>query len=497
MEYEVYEDNALVLAAEDFETSEFKQFHYFTTQDKRCISKLRAHGPVLLKGARGCGKSALMIEASLGLYPKNTDSTVIGIYISLRHLDLLRSSGSEYVELFCKLVISEITKQLEISDLENDIYTVSDLQKLLTDLSIALRKRIVLLFDDAAHIGRETNLSDFFDIFRTLSNHSISCKASIYPGVTKFGTRFDVYNDATIIEVNRSETAPDFSKLFEEILDRRFYESLDENKFKGQLSKSDVCQLLGMAVLGNMRSFIYSCNQLITSLNENRNSVISLNHISDACKQLSNNYFWPLLEEIEPKLGMYQPMVKSAQDVAQILFEKAGGKSERSVLILREISQRLNKPLEILEYVGFIARKEVSRAMKSRGRGTRYVLNLCHITEYLEQGRINQSTSDKWMTFKDNSVEFHRRSDLFTLELPEPSEDHDLDILAKNIDILKKSNAYPYGLTELMVDILHDQKIVTLEHLVSKSDEELRSVNKIGPQTLKRIRSTVNQAIWM
>jgi len=495
MEAEVYEDNSLVLAAEDFEKSEFEQFHYFTAQDKLCISRLRAHGPVLLKGARGSGKSALMIEASLGLYPENNESTVIGIYVSLRHLELLRSSGAKYVELFCKLVIKEIGTQLDISDLDSDICTASDLRMLLTNLSIERRKRIVLLFDDAAHIGRETSLSDFFDIFRTLSNNFISCKASIYPGVTKFGTRFDVYNDATVIDVNRHETASDFSTLFVEVLNRRFPDSLSKSKFKDNLTKNEVCKLFGIAVLSNIRSFIYGCNQLKTSLNGN--SVISFNHISDAFKQLSANYFWPLLEEIEPKLGVYQTMVQPALEVAQTLFEKAAEKNERSVLILREIAQHLSKPLEILEYVGFIARKEVSRAMKSRGRGTRYVLNLCTITEYLDHGRVRQSDCDKWIHFKDESVEFHRGSDLFKVKLPEPSEDHDLDILSKNIDVLKKSNAYPYGLTEFMIGILHNQGIETLEQLVNTSDDELLSLPHIGPQTLKRVRSTVHQAIWM
>jgi hypothetical protein len=495
MEYEVYEDNSLVLAAEDFDTKEFQQYHYFTTQDKRCISKLRAHGPVLLKGARGCGKSALMIEASLGLYPENSNSTAIGIYVSLRHLDLLRTSGAEYIEIFCKLVIKEIKNKLLMDDLIGVNYTVSELQQLLTALSSKLGKRIVLLFDDAAHIGRETSLSDFFDIFRTLSNNSISCKASIYPGVTKFGTRFDVYNDATVIDVNRSETAVDFSSLFEEVLNRRFAETLGESKFSKALSRKEVCKLLGIAVLGNMRSFIYSCNQLITSLNDS--TAVSLQHISEAFKQLSNNYFWPLLEEIEPKLGIYEPMVPPAQDIAEILFKKAGEKSERSVLILREIGHRLNKPLEILEYVGFIARKEVSRAMKSRGRGTRYVLNLCNITEHLKHGKINPETSNKWMQFVDNSVEFHRGSELFKLELPEPLESHDLDILTKEIEILKKSNAYPYGLTDFMVSLLRENKITNLEELVNTTDSNLLSFSQIGPQTLKRIRSTVNQAIWM
>ncbi|PCE68583.1 hypothetical protein [Salinivibrio sp. YCSC6] len=495
MEYEVYEDNSLVLAAEDFDLQEFSEYHFFTSQDRKCISKLRAHGPVLLKGARGCGKSALMIEASMGLYPRNKDGTAIGIYVSLRHLDLLRTSGAEYIELFCKLVIGEIQKQLPEADINTIAYNVSELQQILIHVSSQLSKRIVLLFDDAAHIGRETSLSDFFDIFRTLSNNTISCKASIYPGVTKFGTRFDVYNDATVIDVNRSETASDFTELFVEVLNRRFSTSLDDSKFAKGLSKSEVCKLMGVAVLGNMRSFIYSCNQLITSINGS--SSVTITHLTESFKQLSNNYFWPLLEEIEPKLGVYEPMVNPAQQIAEIFFEKAGEKSERSVLILREIGQRLNKPLEILEYVGFIARKEVSRAMKSRGRGTRYVLNLCNITEYLEHSRISPAMQDKWLSFKDDSVEFHRGSDLYKLELPEPLPEHELDILNKEISILKKSNAYPYGLTDYMVGLLDQNDIKTLEDLVNTSDDVLLAYPQIGPQTLKRVRSTVNQAIWM
>ncbi|TYK64321.1 hypothetical protein [Colwellia echini] len=495
MEYEVYEDNSLVLAAEDFDSEEFAEYHFFTSQDKKCISKLRAHGPVLLKGARGCGKSALMIEASMGLYPKNIKGTAVGIYVSLRHLDLLRTSGAQYIELFCKLVIDQITKQLPEVQVETSAYTVSELQQILIQVASSLSKRIVLLFDDAAHIGRETSLSDFFDIFRTLSNNSISCKASIYPGVTKFGTRFDVYNDATVIDVNRSETASDFDNLFVEVLNRRFTVSLDDSKFSKALPKPAVCKLMGVAVLGNMRSFIYSCNQLITSINGSTS--VTLTHISEAFKQLSNNYFWPLLEEIEPKLGVYEPMVQPAQSIAEILFEKSGEKGERSVIILREIAQRLNKPLEILEYVGFIARKEVSRGMKSRGRGTRYVLNLCNITEYLEHSRINNAIEEKWLSFKDDAVEFHRGSELYKLELPEPSLEHELGILSKEIKVLKKSNAYPYGLTNYMVGLLDGNNIKTLEELVNTTDEELLKLPMIGPQTLKRIRSTVNQAIWM
>lgn len=100
-------------------------------------------------------------------------------------------------------------------------------------------------------------------------------------------------------------------------------------------------------------------------------------------------------------------------------FGKAGAKTERTV-ILREINQRLSKPLEILEYAGFISRREVSRAMKSRGRGSRYALNLCNIMDYVPGGRITKEHLDKWFNPIDESVEFHKGSNLFSLTLPEP-----------------------------------------------------------------------------
>ena len=86
----------LILAAEDCSAEEFAQFHSFSKQEQRFISNLIAHGPVLLKGARGSGKSALMIEASRKMYPENKTSAAFGIYISLRHLELLRSEGEKY-----------------------------------------------------------------------------------------------------------------------------------------------------------------------------------------------------------------------------------------------------------------------------------------------------------------------------------------------------------------------------------------------------------------
>lgn len=75
----ISDNTSLILAAEDCPPEEFEQLHYFSRQEHRVISNLIAHGPVLLKGARGSGKSALMIEASRKMYPEDISSSAFGI----------------------------------------------------------------------------------------------------------------------------------------------------------------------------------------------------------------------------------------------------------------------------------------------------------------------------------------------------------------------------------------------------------------------------------
>ena len=178
---------------------------------------------MLLEGGRGSGKSALMIAASRRLAPYDPGANVFGVYLSLRHFSLLRTSGREYEEVFCDLVSNQIQSLLQESPLQFEpAHDVATLQYSIANLSRDLGKHIILLFDDAAHIGREASLGDFFDIFRTLSSSTVSCKATIYPGVTNFGNRFDVYNDATVLDVVRDEEQSGFDVLFTEVLKARF-----------------------------------------------------------------------------------------------------------------------------------------------------------------------------------------------------------------------------------------------------------------------------------
>jgi hypothetical protein len=489
------EEFSLILAAEECQSEKFDLIHKFSDHDRRLIRKLVAHGPVLIQGGRGTGKSALMIAASRKMAPHEPEAGVLGLYISLRYVPLLQASGPDYEKQFCKWVSKQIQKALVSEEYTfEDSSNVRQLKQGLSDLAQSADKRVVLLFDDAAHIGRETSLAAFFDIFRTLSSEAISCKAAIYPGVTEFGTRFDVYNDASIVDVVRAPEQPGFADLFYEIMTSR-YPVLTTEKITG-FTLQKLAAFLGRTVLGNVRGFVFACNHLVEYAETGE--TIGYNVLGKTLIRLAADYYWPLLEEVKPKLGRYVPAVDAAQRVAEILFQTCADSNSQSILIHRQLVARYSKSFEILEYAGFIARREASRALKSGGRGPRFALNLCNLLERVSGSRMTAQLFDQWFEGVGNPVELHERGTFFDeIEVPKPNELGDMEILGMPVDILAKSPSYPYGLTEQKIGRLKDAGIETVGALATASDNKLLAIEGVGEVFLDRFRSVVGQAIWM
>ncbi|MBN8228534.1 ATP-binding protein [Corallococcus macrosporus] len=486
------DSSELILAAEECEPDSFFEVHRFSRNDERVISKLISHGPVLLQGGRGSGKSALMLAAAHRL--SMPDSPAFGVYLSLRHLPLLRTSGADYERLFCELLVRKIQESLVGGGIDfSPSVTIAAVQQAVANLSSQLGRRIVLFFDDAAHIGREASLADFFDIFRTLASSTVSCKATIYPGVTQFGNRFDVYNDATVVDVIRNEEQPEFGQLFAEIIRAR-WPNLARCEFAPPLSLDRVAGFLAQSVVGNMRGFVFACNDVIDNLS---GESVGLKALGDTMLRLATNYYWPLFEEVAPKLGKYVPMVDPSREIAEAIFQESGAKGRRSVLVHRDIISRLSKPFEILEYVGFVSRREASRAMKSGGRGTRFVLNLCNLLEQVPGSRLTSEIFERWHE-REEPIGYHvRGSKLSSIELPLLAEDADLLIFNEPVEKLAKSRAYPYGLTSQKIAVLREAGIVTVGQLANASEYQLKQLDSVGDATLQRFRNVVAQAIWM
>lgn len=493
-------DPELLLAAEDFPDEEFEKYHTFAEYEDGIIRKLIAHGPVLLRGGRGSGKSALLKEAFNRINKGSISQKAIGIYISLRYLPLLRYQDQEYERFFCKLLIEHVKKFLETHNIEvtfDSLPEVDELQKQLINLSIKINRRIVLYFDDAAHIGRETSLKEFFDIFRTLSCSTVSCKAAIYPGVTEFGTRFDLMNDANVVDIARNHENQSFTIFFRSILEKRFSKKLSKEELSKSINFNDFAAFLGRAVIGNVRAFIYACNYL----SENKQGSIGLPDIEKSLKYLASEYYWPLLEELKPKLGSYEPLIDPASKVAETLYNLVSDSLSNpgygpSCIVHRDHIERMKKVFEILEYAGFVTKLDSSRAMKSGGRGTRYALNLCNIIEKISPSRLTSELFFNWLSY-EKELEIFKGGPLENIDLPDVSDSKEIAILGMPIEVLQVSKAYPYGITENKINKLKEIGIKTVGELADRPDEDILAIEGIGEEWLKRIRNVVGQAIWM
>lgn len=492
-------DSGLILAAEECPPADFEKYHSFSSYDELIIRKLTAHGPVLVRGGRGSGKSALLIEASRRM---RSSTSVLPIYVSLRYLPLLQSDGQEYIGHFCILLSHAIQKDLKSRNSAHDFPIAIDqgsLQFGLTALAQSLGMRIVLLFDDAAHIGREKPLEVFFDLFRTLSSNLTSCKASIYPGVTKFGVRFDVFNDSTVIDISRSDvsTAPNF---FPDVVKARYPRLAERSTFSDRLAPAEFANLLGRSVVGNLRGFILACNRF------DDKDKINIPDVQQCMLDMASDYFWPLMEEVAPKLGIYEALVDPARDVVDVIVEqgtkpvKAGLRTiaQDRILIHRQIVSQYLKIFEILEYLGFVAKREASRALKSGGRGPIYAINLCSLLESTPSRRLTFEMIEEWLQGNGEPAELHVSSAAFQhIRLPKLPEENGLAILSKEIKVLGRSPAYPYGLTEAIIQRLSAAGMTTVGKLANATDDELDKIDYIGEAKIKVIRDVVFQAIWM
>lgn len=482
----------LILACEDFSQEDFEKYHCFYKYEENIISQLMAHGPVLLKGGRGTGKSALLREANRRLIGS---SSACGIYLSLRHLKLLRTQGENYEKEFLRILIDAINREasqkydyefvpeLDVYEVHNEIIRFSEY----------IGKRIVLFFDDAAHIGRETGLEEFFDIFRTLSSSAVSCKAAIYPGVTRFGTRFDVYNDAKVIDISRRYGQAEFKEFFYEVLKLRYLRNIEETKYFSYISAEEVAEFLGAAVLGNVRSFIKGCSMLFED-----GKKINYNKLSEVLLSLASDFFWPMIEEIRYKIGIYEPLMDCCLDIADIIYKECGEKRATTFIMHRNLVNKYAKPLEILEYAGFIAKREASRGMKQGGRGTRYAINLCNTLENVPGTRLTKELYQEWLKPKVEDVQFAVNNSAFMgVELPEIDVERNLGILDLDIEKLKKSNVFPYGLTDDKIQRLKANGYQTVGQLAESTEMQLKEIYRIGDRTIERIKNVVDQAIWM
>lgn len=248
-----------------------------------------------------------------------------------------------------------------------------------------------------------------------------------------------------------------------------------------------------MAVLGNVRSYIKGCSLILE-----KEEKVTFSKLNGILLELASNFYWPMLEEIKYKIGIYEPLMDCCEDIAEIIYNECGEKKATAFIIHRNLVNRFSKPLEILEYAGFISKREASRGMKQGGRGTRYAVNLCNVLEKVTGTRLTKNLYEEWLKVKVEDVQFAANNVAFTdITLPEIDIKKNLGILDFDIERLKKSVVFPYGLTEDKIARLQAEGYCTVGRLAECTETDLRKIYRIGDRTVERIKNVVDQAIWM
>ena len=172
--------------------------------------------------------------------------------------------------------------------------------------------------------------------------------------------------------------------------------------FSDRLTPDTFARLLGRAVVGNTRAFILACNRF------DGETRISIPDLYSCLLNMAEDYYWPLMEEVAPKLGAYEPLVGPATSIfeaildhlSRLLRNSTRGTPQDRITIHRNFVAQFSKVFEILEYLGFVAKREASRGMKSGGRGPVYAVNLCSLLEQVPNKRLTIEMIDEWIEFE-------------------------------------------------------------------------------------------------
>jgi hypothetical protein len=271
---------------EDLQYGQIRELSVLGDFEQKVIMTLKGAGAHLLQGARGVGKSMLLRsaeiemdsafakEAQLAVYVNFKTSTLLegvkagerdgfqlwvnlkilqALHDKLVQLDLIGHGADQdpYYRVFGIESVDSTTQALqEKIHLLQKLARASEKEGVLTRLGTDFLdrvldtnfliemvrgvaeqfqvKRLVLLFDEAAHTFIPAQQEIFFEIFKLLHGDNLAVKAAVYPTVTSYGRNFEIGQDAIVISMDRFEPGEAGRaanrRLFRDLLDRRLPE---------------------------------------------------------------------------------------------------------------------------------------------------------------------------------------------------------------------------------------------------------------------------------
>lgn len=205
-------------------------------------------------------------------------------------------------ELVDKTPSDELTKILD-----NPTSFKEFLVKLCEEFNLT---RIVLLFDEAAHVFSHNQQEKFFTLFKGLRHPRIACKAAVYPGITNYGKYFEKGQDAKEIRLDWSLTSTQDVNYIKNILKTRIKEYNEDYWYKLTVNP-EVIETICICSNGNPRFAFHIIDELDTSGAFTKKTITLTNTINSIRKVFDNK--WREFNTLKQRLPQYSCYIERAE----------------------------------------------------------------------------------------------------------------------------------------------------------------------------------------
>jgi len=532
------DSKSFVFRTEDIRPEEILDLFVPTERDLQLVAALKSASPVILEGSRGTGKSFLLRVCEQQQLVHFGTTRVAPVYVSFVKSSLLSTKNEQQFQhwmlarlasrvlrtlyqlgLLAKLtpsadvlagghvgVAGEITElekvaqQFEDSfkkpgELVNtqavpDIETFKDaIQDLCEELNL---RRINVLFDEAAHIFRPEQQRQFFTLFRDLRSPYMTCNAAVYPGVTSYGSSFEVVHDAQIESLNRDIHAATYRDQMREIVMKQSEAALQSDIEKN----GENFDALALAVSGNPRLLLKTvalAGRLRTS------------DVQGVLKDFYRNAVWAEHSALAERYPGHKELIDWGRTFVELHaipdalqkndLWKSEGKTERTCYfwVHRDSPEAVTEALRLLAYTGVIIKMDSGVVATRRDIGTRYSINIGCLAAPSPSPIALISDIKRGLTIK-RFTEYGKNHPPFVEIAARVGAMIDAD-LSSALDKLLNAPTSVLDLTEYQQRALKSIDITTVGQALISSETMFRKAMYIGPVRSRQMMNVVTAAV--
>lgn len=529
----------LIFRTEELSKEQIKSYYVASESDKKIVEYMKSKTPVILVGSRGIGKTFLMKIAEQELLDTFDEQKILPVFLTFRRASLLQTSNpmqfqtwmlARICSVICRSMkrlgkivsisntlsqlagehtvgISEDTKIEKISREFEESYknpnvhiddssvpTIDNLLELIEDICIECEiNRIIVFIDEAAHVLYAEQQRQFFTLFRELRSPYLTCNASVYPGVTSYGSTFQPTHDAMILSVNRNVVDADYVKQMKEIVLRQISDSHEKTVLS---QNGELFALLAYAASGNPRTLLKTVAM---------SPQMKSRAIDTIFREFYKTAIWSDHSNLAGNYPSYSMLIDWGRNFIEkhVLTEIKSKNEEylknnkpRSIYfwVDRNVPQVVKEALRILEYTGIIYENATGIRATRDGIGTRYMVNIgCLLSlessPALSGYNVVQKLSIKRMTEFGGSYSMF---DELEKQAPNFLELTNLTTLCEQL----RKNIDSLDLTKWQLEKLHGLNINTIGELLNTQEAHLMTVKNVAEKRARTIKNTAFAAVF-